>query len=179
MSSKKPIIILIIVSLLILIISAIILLFLSGRGDMYPKLQNRNPKRQQLVTSKKKYLGKKNVRNHLKISRKRKKNLLDRILSKLNLTKIQKIQIQQIRDSKPDDQERQEQIKKYRKKLNQAFARTQDQEEIRTLYRQIEALKSQTDSDDFEYLLKIRGILTPEQRRKFQKLRKKYKKKSL
>lgn len=85
----------------------------------------------------------------------------------LDLTKEQKQKLEAMRaDSKDDRKDNREAMKTARKALAEAAKGDASEAQLRTLFNSLQDLHKKNATARFEKLLKIRAILTPEQRKK-------------
>ena len=158
MFQKKPIIIILTTSIMVALISTLIIVYL-GKNDKITKKINSK--------SKKTF--------HKRKNKKKKNSSIDKILSKLELSEDQKLKIREVKKKRLLQKDERKKIKELKKKLEKAFKDNTSYGEILNLYEQRQNLKARTELTKFKYILEIRKILNPEQRKKFQKLKKKYK----
>ena len=97
----------------------------------------------------------------------------DKWQEQLNLSADQKAQIQQIRDQeKTASQSQRQQMKAAYEKHQSLMAGNASDDQIRQQYREVQALRQQAQDRRFDTMLKIRQVLTPEQRTKAAQLKK-------
>jgi periplasmic protein CpxP/Spy len=93
----------------------------------------------------------------------------------LNLSADQKAQIKQIRDqAKSDSQSLRQQMRTAFEKQQSLMAGNASDDQIRQQHREVQALRQQAADRRFDTMLKIRQILTPEQRAKAAQMRKEH-----
>jgi periplasmic protein CpxP/Spy len=91
----------------------------------------------------------------------------------LNLSADQKAQIKQIRDqAKSDSQGLRQQMRAAFEKQQSLMAGNASDDQIRQQHREVQALRQQAEERRFDTMLKIRQVLTPEQRTKAAQLMK-------
>jgi periplasmic protein CpxP/Spy len=89
-------------------------------------------------------------------------------LKELNLTPQQISRMQAIRNqSKAQISQRQQAARQAQQELRSLMSGTAPKSQIQDKFRQVQALRQQTAELQFNNLLEMREILTPEQRRKF------------
>jgi periplasmic protein CpxP/Spy len=99
----------------------------------------------------------------------------DKWQEQLNLSADQKAQIKQIRDqAKSDSQGLRQQMKAAFEKQQSLMAGNASDDQIRQQRREIQALRQQAEDRRFDTMLKIRQVLTPEQRTKAAQLMKEH-----
>lgn len=90
----------------------------------------------------------------------------DRWISKLNLTPEQQRQIEQIRQSSQGEFERlREQTRQAHEQMRQLMSSNASDSQLRNQHRQLQELNQLRGNLRFEQMLKIRAVLTEEQRR--------------
>jgi periplasmic protein CpxP/Spy len=93
----------------------------------------------------------------------------------LNLSADQKAQIKQIRDqAKSDFQSLRQQMRTAFEKQQSLMAGNASDEQLRQQHREVQALRQQAEDRRFDTMLKIRQVLTPEQRTKAAQLMKEH-----
>lgn len=93
----------------------------------------------------------------------------------LNLNADQKAQIKQIRDqAKSDSQSLRQQMRAAFEKQQSLMAGNASDDQIRQQHREVQALRQQAAERRFDTMLKIRQVLTPEQRTKAAQLMKEH-----
>lgn len=97
-----------------------------------------------------------------------------KIFKELGLSEDQMIKVKALRkEDRGLNKEVKRTIRANREKMKEVFASGSSDSELRTLHKEMKTLRNQRDDKKFEKMLKIRSILTPEQRVKFQKLKSK------
>lgn len=170
MFQKKPILFILTISIAVVFVSVLTIIYLGKKETITKKTESKN--KTTIDYSKRKH------KENRKIIKKKKISSIEKILSKLKLSETQKLKIMEIKKERTILKEKRKKIKELKKKLEQAFRDNTSYEEILSLYEKIQNLETQIDSVKFKYILEIRKILTPEQKKKFQKLRKRYKRRS-
>ena len=95
-----------------------------------------------------------------------------KILKQLDLTSEQKDQFKKFRqENKTNRKAKREQIKSLRAEMKKSFQSDASESSLRTLHAKLKGLRSQMADSRFNKMLKIRSVLTPEQRTKFYQLR--------
>lgn len=112
---------------------------------------------------------------YAKSERKGKGKGFGKIFKELGLSDEQKEKIKSFRlegkKSKANHKESKEKIKALREKMKASFASSASESELKALHTELTGLRSQQNNERFEKMLKIRSVLTPEQRVKFQELK--------
>ncbi len=99
------------------------------------------------------------------------------IFKQLGLSKEQKQQLDDMRKNKgADHKELKKKKKELRKSMNEAMMSDASETDLRSLHNQISSLQTQIKTKRFEKMLKIRKILTPEQRKTFFEMKRKMRK---
>lgn len=106
---------------------------------------------------------------HAKGDRKRGKVFKELGLSSEQMDKVKSLR----KEDKGSGKEIRKSIKEKREQIKKAFASSASDSDLRALHEDIKKLRLQKDDARFEKMLKIRSILTPEQRVKFQELKSK------
>ncbi|MEB3336474.1 MAG: Spy/CpxP family protein refolding chaperone [Leptolyngbyaceae bacterium] len=89
-------------------------------------------------------------------------------LKELNLTPEQTKKMQEIRNqSKTQISERRQAVQQAQEELRSLMSGTAPRSQIQDKFRQVQALRQQAAELQFNNLLEMREVLTPEQRRKF------------
>jgi len=104
---------------------------------------------------------------------------LEMLTKKLDLTPEQKTQVAKIQEgarAKSKDL-RQNKLKELRGQMKELMQSNASSEQLRAKNAEIEATQSQLRDNRFEKMLKIRALLTPEQKEKFSKMRRNFEKK--
>ena len=97
----------------------------------------------------------------------------DNLFDKLNLSPEQKAKIESIRTQSKEQSTRQlEAFKKAEQELRTLMASNADSNQIRDKHNQIMTMKQQLENSQFETMLAIRDVLTPEQRTQLDQLMK-------
>ena len=97
---------------------------------------------------------------------------LRHVIEQLNLNDEQKDQLKQIRQtSKGQRKILRQAVRAAHEGLDQALETNQSESEIRAAFDALEEKKSAISRFRFEHMMKIRSILTPDQRAEFQRLR--------
>jgi periplasmic protein CpxP/Spy len=97
----------------------------------------------------------------------------DKWQEQLNLSAAQKAQIQQIRDQeKTSSQSLRQQMKAAFEKQQSLMTGNASDDQLRQQHREVQALRQQAEDRRFDTMLKIRQVLTPEQRTKAAQLMK-------
>jgi len=92
----------------------------------------------------------------------------ERFLETLNLTDKQKEKIKKIKKAKREQHKaKREEVKKKKSALREAMKSNSDDKKLRSLFSSVQGAKSELGAIGFESMLKIRGVLNPEQRKKF------------
>ncbi len=95
-----------------------------------------------------------------------------KILKQLELTDEQKSKLKEIRKAHKEDKgSGKEEIIKLRESMKEKFVSNASEAELRTIHNQMKSFRSERNEKRFSKLMKIRNVLTPEQRKKFQELR--------
>jgi Spy/CpxP family protein refolding chaperone len=96
---------------------------------------------------------------------------LERLMEQLNLTPEQSEQIKAIKEqSKTEAQAQMEQMQTSRQEMRSLFASDASTEQLRQQHQQVEQLHQQLGINRFETMLRIREVLTSEQRVKIAEL---------
>lgn len=96
------------------------------------------------------------------------------IMKQLDLTDEQKEKLKSLREeNKKMEKGDKGEIKELWKQMEEKFGTSASESELRTLHDKMKSLRTQKADNRFNRLMKIRNILTVEQRKKFQELRKK------
>ncbi len=178
MPKKKTVIFISVTSVMVLLVSILTIVYLRNDRKVTENRAKTDLKGGETINfSKEKKEGKRKKVKRIK-KKKRKKKTIDRILSKVKLTENQKLQIKKIKKERSSRKKNLEKIKALRKKFRQSFKDNSSQEELLRLHEEIQSLKNRMTASEFEYLLKIRKILNPKQRKNFQRLKQKYKRQS-
>ena len=102
---------------------------------------------------------------------------MKKIMEQLELTDDQKRQIREIREENRDGmRDKRQNARQARKALQESLEAGAANPVVREKFRAWTELKDQKRTARFEQMLKIREVLNPEQRKKFQALRKKHRK---
>ena len=174
MSPKKTVAIVLTISFLMLV--GLVATTLSLREDGN-KIQNQTVKPEETIqtpspTAKKRRKTSKNQKK-----RKWKTSSVKKMLSKLDLSNEQKLQIKELERNKSYQKEKRAKIKELKKELGQSLKNNASHQELLGFHEQIYKIKAQMAAKDFEYMLEIRRILTPKQWKKLSRLKRKYKRK--
>lgn len=98
---------------------------------------------------------------------------MKKIMAQLNLSEEQKTQLKEMRkENKKMPKANGKSMKEAREKMKEKFASNAPESELRALHEEISKLKAEKADKRFNRLMKMRNILTLEQRAKFQELRK-------
>lgn len=96
-------------------------------------------------------------------------------LKELNLTDAQKDQLNQIKDNFwKNNKDTKKAMREARAKLREALKTKASKDDLRKQHRDLQALKMKFGEARFEKILAIRDILTSEQQKKFEGLRRKH-----
>ena len=172
MLQKKPVILILVISIMMLLISILTIVYLRNNNEVTENIKKTDSKNRETLNFSK---GEKKKKSKRMRREKKKKKSVERILSKIKLSESQKLQIKEIKKERLPQKEKRTKMKELRRKLKQSFKDNTSQEDLLSLHGQIQSLKTQIASNEFRYILKIRKILNSKQRKKFQRLRKKYK----
>jgi periplasmic protein CpxP/Spy len=97
----------------------------------------------------------------------------DNLFQQLNLTADQKAKIESIRaQSKDQSTNQRKAFQQAQQELRTLMASNADPNQIRDKHNQVMAMKQQLDNSQFENMLAIRNVLTPEQRTQLDQLMK-------
>jgi Spy/CpxP family protein refolding chaperone len=95
-----------------------------------------------------------------------------KILKQLELTQEQKEQFKKFRqETKTNRKSKREEIKSLRAEMKKSFQSDASESSLRSLHEKLKNLRSQMADFRFNKMIKIRSILTTEQRAKFNQLR--------
>lgn len=91
-----------------------------------------------------------------------------KILKQLDLSDDQKQKLKEFRKEKKEDRKSHKgDMKAMHEKMKQAFISGKSEAELKTLHNEIKAQKIEKMDKRFEHMMKIRSVLTQEQRAKF------------
>ena len=97
---------------------------------------------------------------------------LRHVMEQLDLNDEQKEQLKQVRQSSKGQRKvLKEAVRSAHENLDQALETNKSKSEIRDAFNTLEEKKSAISRFRFDHMMKIRSILTPEQRSEFQRLR--------
>jgi len=100
----------------------------------------------------------------------------DKILRKLNLTEEQKKKLAEMRKQEKESMRAlREKVKAAREKFEQSLNADVSSADLKNVHQNFQTAKTEMANARFEKILKIREILTPEQKKKFKELREKRK----
>ncbi|MGF1603725.1 MAG: Spy/CpxP family protein refolding chaperone [Thermosynechococcaceae cyanobacterium] len=89
----------------------------------------------------------------------------EQMFEQLNLTDTQKAEIEQIRQAARSSREgKREEMRAARDKMQELYASNASAEDLRAQYQTTQSLREASSAERFETKLKIRDVLTPEQR---------------
>lgn len=101
----------------------------------------------------------------------RERGQFKKMMKSLDLTQEQQDKMKELKKNKPNVKESRKEMRELRKKFKESMESNATEAELRKLHSQIQEKKSAMAKDRFEQMLKVRSILTPEQRKKFQGMR--------
>lgn len=94
-----------------------------------------------------------------------------RLIEELNLSFAQQQQLEAIRQQRQlEMQSLKQRVRDLRQEMEQLMASNASQDQLRSKFQQVQALKNQIAEARFEQMLAMREVLTPEQRAKFNEL---------
>ena len=169
MSPKKTVAIVLTISFLILVILVATILSLREDGNKTQTVEPEETIQTPGPTAKK--------RRKTSKKRKWKRPSVKKMLSRLDLSDKQKLQIKELERNKSSRKEKRAKIKELKKKLGQSLKDNASHQELLGFHEQIYKLKARMAAEDFEYMLEIRRILTPKQWKKLSRLKRKYRRK--
>ncbi|PZD74345.1 hypothetical protein C1752_01414 [Acaryochloris thomasi RCC1774] len=94
-----------------------------------------------------------------------------KLFEQLDLSDAQKTEIQNIRQQARENGPGREEARAAREKMRELFASDASSDELRTQYQDSQSLRQELREQRFETKLKIREVLTPEQRTKLAELK--------
>ncbi len=94
-----------------------------------------------------------------------------KMFKELDLTPEQQEKMKELRKNKPNQKANFKEMKELKKQFKEALGSDASESELKKLHSQIQEKKAAMAKQGFEQMLKIRAILTPEQRKKFKDMR--------
>ncbi len=94
-----------------------------------------------------------------------------KIMKELDLTDAQKAELKKLRGKKEDRKNDRKKIRNLRTQLQAAMVANSSDAELLALFKELKEARDTSQTKRFKQMLEIRKILTPEQRVKFQEMR--------